>query len=543
MKQVYLFLITVFMAVTPALANNVQITNVSIINGGPGQIQVQFDLSWNNSWRTNIGPNNYDGVWVFFKYKTASGTWTHMNLTGNNNDIPAGFDVYQGTAFNKTGAVIYRDNTNMGTGPVTVTGIKLGVISTLPYDIDLKSFAVEMVYVPGPTNRPFFGDGNGTSESGSAFHYTDNTATTGSVIPMLADANGFDDAELDADGIYVYSNDTIQTTNPLGTLDPFPTMKALWCMKYEINQAGYRDFLNTLTYDQQATRTAVAPSSAVGTKALAPPGNFRNAIEISTSGVASGTPAKYGCDLDGDNIYDENTDGEWVACGWITWPDVAAYLDWSGLAPMSELQFERMNRGSTSAGPNAAILGEYAWGTTSLFSAPYTLTGSGAPGEAASNASSTLGNGVYFGNSPGGPVRSGMFATANSGRIRSGASFYGIMEMSGNLTEYCITIGNLSGRSVRFIPNGNGSISSDGNAQLSVGGAGFWPGMEGNNNTNVVNTCSGTCEVTGGGGMMLRGGSYADGNTALCISDRSSGAFTPTARTGNRGGRGVLYIR
>jgi hypothetical protein len=544
MKQVYLFLIALFMAATPALANNVQITNVSIINGGPGQIQVQFDLSWSNSWRTNVGPNNYDGVWVFFKYKTASGNWTHMTLTGNNNVIPSGFDVYQTNDFLKTGALIYRENTNMGTGPVTISGIKLGAISTLPYDIDLKSFALEMVYVPPPTTRPFFGDGNGTTESGSAFHYTDNTATTGSVVPMLTDANGFDDAELDTDGIYVYSNDTIQKTNPLGTLDPFPTMKAIWCMKYEINQAGYRDFLNTLTYDQQATRTAVAPSSAAATKVLASVSNFRNAIEIVTSGVASSTPAKYGCDLDGDNIFDENTDGEWVACGWLTWPDVAAYLDWSGLAPMCELQFERMNRGHTSAGPNAAVYGEYAWGTNTVYSAaPYALTSSGAAGEAASNSSTTLGNGVYSSNSPGGPIRSGMFATANSKRIKAGASFFGIMEMSGNLNEYCITMGNAAGRSVRFIPNGNGNISADGNAQLSVGGAGFWPGMEGNASTSVVNTCSGTCEVTSSGGMMLRGGSFADISSYMSISDRAGGGFTPTARSANRGGRGVLYIR
>jgi hypothetical protein len=109
------------------------------------------------------------------------------------------------------------------------------------------------------------------------------------------------------------------------------------------------------------------------------------------------------------------------------------------------------------------------------------------------------------------------------------------------MSEYCITIGNAAARSVRFIPNGNGNIAATGNAQLSVGGAGFWPGMEGNLNTSNVNTCSGTCEVSGSAGMMLRGGGFDDVVTELRISDR--GAFTPTARVGSRGGRGVLYIR
>jgi len=520
-------------------ANNVVISNVSIINNGPGNIQVKFDLSWENSWRVNVGPSNYDGVWVFFKYKNAAGVWVHMTLTGSNNVIPAGVDVYQTNDFLKAGAVVYRE-TN-GTGSMNVTNIRLGVNSSLPYDIDVKGFAIEMVYVPAPTVRPFFGDGDGLTESTNAFHYTDNTATTSSVVPMHVDVNGFDDVELETDGIYIYSNDTIQTTNPLGSLDPFPTMKALWCMKYEINQASYRDFLNTLSYVQQAARSAAAPNSATGTGALVNGGTNRNFIEIKTPGVPFTTPAIYGCDANGNNVYDENGDGEWIACGYITWPDVAAWLDWSGLAPMSELQFEKICRGGSSAGPNVAILGEYAWGANSIFGSPYTLAGSGTPSELVSNASASVGNASYASTSAGGPLRSGIFATSTSNRQISGGSFYGVMELSGNLSEYCITIGNVAGRSCEYVPNGNGTINASGNAQLSVGGAGFWPGMEGNLSTSTANTCSGTCEVTGSAGMMMRGGGFDDVITELRIAER--GAFTPTARVGSRGGRGVLYLR
>ncbi len=541
MKTRYLFLLFFFCSSGAVLANNVQISSVSIINNGPGNIQVQFNVTWDNSWRVNVGPNNYDGVWVFFKYKTATGNWTHMTMTGNNNVIPSGFDVYQTNDFLKTGAMLYREPTNPGPGTSTITGVKLGVISTLPYDISVRGFAIEMVFIPAPTTRPFFGDGNGTTESVNAFHYTDNTATTGSVVPMLVDANSYDDADLDADGIYIYSNDTIQKTNPLGSLDPFPTMKALWCMKYEINQAQYRDFLNTLTYTQQATRTVNAPNSATGTGALGTSGVDRQFIEIATPGVATTTPAVYGCDGDADNIYDESTDGEWIAVGDLLWPDMAAYLDWSGLAPMSELQFERIARGHSSAGPQPAILGEFAWGSTTIFGSSYTLTGGATASEVASNASTTLGNAAYTTTSSGGPLRSGIFATGTSGRITSGASFFGVMEMTGNLEEYIIGVGTAAGRSVRFVPNGSGGISTNGNAQLSVGGAGFWPGMEGNITLTAVNTCSGTCEVTGTAGIVLKGGSFGSAASALPMSARSY--FAPSARTTTRGGRGVLYIR
>ncbi|MBL0097507.1 MAG: hypothetical protein IPP46_14235 [Bacteroidetes bacterium] len=97
-----------------SMANNVVISNVSIVNNGPGNIQVKFDLSWDNSWRTNVGPANYDGAWVFFKYKTAGGDWTHLNMTANNILIPAGFDYFQNSGSNKIGTMIFRDANNLG---------------------------------------------------------------------------------------------------------------------------------------------------------------------------------------------------------------------------------------------------------------------------------------------------------------------------------------------------------------------------------------------------------------------------------------------
>jgi formylglycine-generating enzyme required for sulfatase activity len=229
-------------------------------------------------------------------------------------------------------------------------------------------------------------------------------------LPMLCDANGFDDAELETDGIYVYSNDTIQTTNPIGTQDPFPTMKALWCMKYEITQAAYRDFLNTLDSAQQVTRTSVAVTSVTGTSALSG-GTARNFIEIAVPATST-TTAVYGCDANGNNIYNEAGDGEWVACNFLAWVDIAAFLDWSGLAPMSELQYERICRGNTSAGGNAAVLGEYAWGTATIFASNYTLSSANTASEIASNASGTVGNAAYTTTSSAGPLRSGIFCYA-----------------------------------------------------------------------------------------------------------------------------------
>jgi hypothetical protein len=60
-------------------ANNIEVSNVSIINNGNNAQYVKFDVKWDNSWRVNTGQANYDGAYVFFKYKTANGEWTHVN--------------------------------------------------------------------------------------------------------------------------------------------------------------------------------------------------------------------------------------------------------------------------------------------------------------------------------------------------------------------------------------------------------------------------------------------------------------------------------
>ena len=106
--------------------------------------------------------------------------------------------------------MLYRENTNLGVVTVTATNVSLGAISNLPYDIDVKGFAIEMVYVPAPPScRVVLGDGNGTTKYVNALHYTGNLATNHAVLPVTCDPNGFDDNKLEIDGKYVYHNNTI----------------------------------------------------------------------------------------------------------------------------------------------------------------------------------------------------------------------------------------------------------------------------------------------------------------------------------------------
>jgi hypothetical protein len=289
---------------------------------------------------------------------------------------------------------------------------------------------------------------------------SDNTGiavpgTTSLVRTVAVDVNSFDDAALEA-GVPISHNRISTNTN-------FPTGSGYWCMKYELSQAAYRDFLNTLTVAQQTTRTANPPTSATGTSALTTaPEVGRMYIEIAVPASGS-TPAVYGCDYTNNNIYDEPGDGEYVACNFLSLGDVAAYLDWCGMAPLTEIVYERICRGHTNAAANAAVTGEYAWGTTTINAAVLGVTSPGAANELISGASTTAGNANYSGSGLASPHRTGVFATATSNRITSGSSFFGVMDMRGNLGEPCITIGNVAGRS--FVRSwGDGILSTIGNA-------------------------------------------------------------------------------
>jgi formylglycine-generating enzyme required for sulfatase activity len=537
-------------------ANNVEINNISLVNNGDSGY-VQFDLKWDNSWRVNTAQANYDGVWVFFKFKTATGNWEQLPInsvvTGQNSLIPSGIAITQPKSYpigsfqyiSGRGFLVHRSATNIGTGNLNITGMRIPLYTDrLPSNIDLRAYAIEMVYIPPKYLQYPIGDGNGTNESPFAIHAanTKNYVNAGgnqTVTPpsLNVDANFFDDAAIEAPNTFTVGGSFVNSTTDIndgisvtGYINPyFPAFGNMWCMKYEITQGAYRDFLNTLTLTQQTNRTANAPTSTIGTGALTTSGFSRNFLEISIPSTA-GAPATYGCDASGNNVYDEITDGEFVACNYMNWPDIAAWLDWSGLYPMTEIQYERICRGQTGAN-TVPILGEFAWGTTSIETIAPVIANAYSANEIITNSSSTLGNAIY-GNALTGPTRNGIFATATSTRITSGSSFYGVMDMSGNLTEACVTIGNAAGRSFRRFDRyngGDGLLNVNGNAN-EFG----WPGTA--LSDNVASNGSDCIYNTG---TKNRGGDYSISSGFLKISDRSDGAV-PLTRVAYQGGRGVV---
>ena len=459
-------------------ANNLQISGTAVTGS-----DISFNISWENSWKTNLAPANWDAVWVFIKYQDcATGQWYHASIgsTGNTAASPLQVDMVT----DAKGVFLRRSALGGGNIPSTAVTLKLNIpAGTYNY----KVFGVEMVNIP----QGNFEIGDGTSVS------TYNSIT----VTAASQSGGLSAAVLGGASV------NIPSTFPMG-------YNSFYSMKYEMTQEQYVEFLNTLTYDQQKERTAIDPIAAAGTGAFTTGSQYRNGIKLITPGNNSILPAVFACDATA-GIENNTDDGQNIAMNWLSWADLSAYLDWAALRPMTEMEFEKICRG-----PLPRVAGEYPWGTTdfNIFS-----SGSVTNGLTASETITTISNGRnIFSNGPivaganYGPTRVGIFATSSTGRASSGAAYYGVMEMSGNVWERTITTGNASGAA--FTGNlGDGTLTLLGDANVTN-----WP-----NPTTAV-------------GAGSRGNGYYNNiANASRTSDRTSATTPPSTRTYTVGGRGV----
>ncbi len=275
-------------------------------------------------------------------------------------------------------------------------------------------------------------------------------------------------------------------------------------------------FLNTLTYDQQGFSTVAGPGSAVGTLVLSNTATSRrNGVKVQTTGTANNIPAVYGCDLNNNAVFNEAGDGQNLACNWLSWKYLIAYLDWSALRPITEFEYEK-----TCRGPMASSAGEYAWGSNILLQATAgALNNAGQSSETSTAAGSGL---CAYGsnNSAHGPLRCGFAATATTNRIQSGGSYYGVMDMTGNVAEQCLGGYNFN-YSAFTTANGDGIVATT---------------------TGVANTAGWPATGGGPGGGIVRGGDWFSPSTAyLQTSDRAfmtdNSNQVPDYRVGGRGVR------
>lgn len=534
---------------TSAIANNIQVSSVTLqnIDTTADTAMVQFNLSWENSWRVATGPANHDAAWVFVKFHTGDRIWRTATLDVSDaaHAVPAAATLDVGVNGTKgVGAFVYRAGT--GTGNNTFNAIKLkwnygvdGVSDAALVTLDVHS--IEMVYIP----EGAFQVGDGVARAGTGDTASFNAG--GGTTPFLITNNG-------PIAVGPVAGSLAHASLAAGTYKPIPTtfpngFDPYYIMKYEVSQGQWAAFINATEKLPSALSynyfdTLVVPNAGTGlppeainarqvftspnfpytsvpvplpaatvpptplTLALTPPiptrpivvastpdrafnaaktppvatinvtttANSLNATTAATTNLAVGMPLSGNVNIPRGAVVASITNATTFVLGNVAANTVTAgaavvttlasgqeevplaYLDWAGLRPLTEFEYEKAARG-----PVDPIAGEFAWGTADVAlltygpdaptATPY-LNNDGMPNEfPADNYNESGGNAwtraTILRLDPAtlapvlGTCRVGMFAKpayngATPPRIQSGAGYYGVMDLTGNVSEMVV---------------------------------------------------------------------------------------------------------
>jgi formylglycine-generating enzyme required for sulfatase activity len=256
MKKIF-YLFILLLITSHSFANNLVLGNPTYNSGNN---TLTFTIKWDNSWRVNGagGPNNYDAVWLFVKRQpcAANGIWSHalMSSTSSDHSVTGSYNLVVDAVTDGMGVFVHRDvSANNQIGSMATTSsvtLKLSgsynpaLIGSTSNSDNFKVIGLEMVYVP--QGSFYIGDGRSANS---------NNFSAGNTIGAVQITN-----TTQISGLGAYSNYVSSPT--YGCMIPLPNTYPLgyngfYCMKYEINQQQIVDYLNTLTYDQQAARLAI----------------------------------------------------------------------------------------------------------------------------------------------------------------------------------------------------------------------------------------------------------------------------------------------
>ncbi|MBU0489704.1 MAG: gliding motility-associated C-terminal domain-containing protein [Bacteroidetes bacterium] len=438
-------------------------------NATANTMDVQFDIAWGESWRNTT---TWDAAWVFGKFRVGNGPWKRMTMTISPSDLtlPAGVDAEIGhdgslQAWGDLGLgfFLYRDATGSGNNNWRDVGFKWDYDADTLTDTDVQNaeiqlFGIDMVFVPSG------GFHVGSGGSGHS-HFYKNAVTT-STYQITSNApiqvnSGVGYLNYQLTGGSVGFDDQGDRLGPIPV--EFPKgIGAFYTMKYPITQQQYADFLNTLDRTQQTARCAVTtPGKFINDVA----GGAANTIASYRNGIRllddPGTPYSrvFGNDYNANYISGETTDGQYIACNWLSYIDEWAFADWSGLRPITELEYEKMSRGTEPPVPN-----EYAWGTATDTIRAMGLLNPGSYNETVFPPNANCQIGYHAAGDPApiqGPVRVGCYGSFGGSRIERGTTFYGIFDVSGGLWERTVTVGTPEGRAFDG-SHGDGMIEPNG---------------------------------------------------------------------------------
>jgi formylglycine-generating enzyme required for sulfatase activity len=420
--------------------------------------------------------------------------WRHLPLATHADAHQPPTGVVITPSADGVGVFVYRDQD--GRGPLELRGIRLR--TALPCNGEAFKIwvgALEMVRVP--TSSFFAGDPLGAKGPTSCL-YRAGSPDEHQIYPVDSE----DEIAVGSEAGQLTWNNSGQMGTPANLPAPFPKgHRAFYMLKHQVTQAEYTDFINHLNGNQITIRFPYGGQ-----------GEYRYAVykTMSTPRVCT-RPER--------------------AANWMSWADARAYLWWAGLRPMTELEYEKAARG-----PAEPVSGEYAWGSTTLVQSAVILGDESARPIVQGNCNIGNPNQLFQGGDGSqGPVPDDAFRASRyqdyaeamhrvpeseqtfTAREETGASYYGIMGLSGNLWEFVVSLGTDKGRSyVGEHGNGNLDAAAGPEAQNS------WPTADNQ-------------------GVGFRGGSWYTKTSSGRVADRcfGSGLTGYSERSHDTGARGV----
>lgn len=316
-----LLLFATLLVATAAHATGLRVTDVQPA-GDEKARRVACTVTWRNGWKN---ARNHDAAWLFVKTQTQNGNWQHVRVAPDGHTTPAGAQlvippdragVFVIPRENFRGTVTWRvelalDPNDDGPGETRVLGLEMVYIPSGPFtlgDLDPKAVDFAAVYRSDARGEP----------AGLLRIASEDAVTVGAQDGALFYKTQHPEYEGDRQG-------PIPREFPKG-------FHAFYAMKYELTQGHYAAFLNMLPTQSTFFRAIHGGRGyAAG----------RGTIRLEESGYVAGTPDR--------------------PANWISWNDGLAFADWSGLRPMTELEFTKAARG-----PATPIAHEFPWGTATF---------------------------------------------------------------------------------------------------------------------------------------------------------------------------------
>ncbi len=372
-------------AAGPVSAGELSIEVLELRRSEAGDV-VELDVGWRNSWSR---ARNHDAAWIVLR---AAGEPLRLAPTGHRAEgeavvgrvVPSadGVGCFVSPGEEYRGDVRWR------------LALRLASSSETLQARDVLASAVEMVFVPA---GPFeLGDDHPGAVAEAAFHTLGEDGEPAG--PYRVESEAAIEVARTPGALTYEPGETPQYhgdgRGPVPAGFPKGT-SAFYVMKYELRQGAYAEFLNALPPAVRPRRSGFAPEGAEEADTCS-----IEAIEGSFVARAPARPANF-----------------------LTWDDSAAFADWMGLRPLTELEFEKAARG-----PRRPLPLDFPWGTDErdrlarVVRRTRDLAHSGVADER---------------------------ELSEATRPVHGASYYWVMDLSGSLWERVVSAGDARGRQFR----------------------------------------------------------------------------------------------